>query len=86
MFQMLREKFKGMKEGKQIAYPMDVRPSKKEAKEIAHSMGVNDYLICPNRREAQRIYGFLKRRADCDIITRSVMHNGKEAIKVWRIR
>ena len=28
----------------------------------------------------------LKIKAEGDVMTRSVMHNGKEAIKVWRIR
>lgn len=90
MFEMLWGKLKGVKEGRQIAYPMDRHPSMAEARQIAYSMDVNDYVICPDRKQALRIYGFIKRhkkgKEQGDVMTRSVMHNGKEAIKVWRIR
>jgi len=86
MFDRLWGKLKGVSEGVHIEYPFDERPTKDEAKGIAKAIKVNDFTICPNRREAQRIYGFLKRHGDCDVITRSVMHKGKECIKVWRIR
>ena len=86
MFDRLWGKLKGVSEGKQIDYPFDERPSKDEVRSIAERIGVNDFTVCPNRREALRIYGYLKRRGDCDVITRSVVFKGKECIKVWRIR
>jgi len=90
MFDILWGKLRGVKEGKRIPYPMDRQPSMAEARQIAYEMDVNDYVICPDRKQAQRIYGFIKRltkiKAEGDVMTRSVMHNGKEAIKVWRIR
>jgi len=90
MFDILWGKLKGVKEGRQIPYPLDRQPSMAEARQIAYEMDVNDYVICPDRKQAQRIYGFIKRhrksKLEGDVMTRSVMHNGKEAIKVWRIR
>tara|TARA_R100001460_G_scaffold31429_2_gene61876 strand:+ start:261 stop:521 length:261 start_codon:yes stop_codon:yes gene_type:complete len=84
IFDMLWGKLKGVREGVQHQYPSQ-RPSHKELREVADNMGVNDYVICPSRREAARVFARL-RRLDADCMTRSVMYNGKEAIKVWRIR
>ena len=86
MFETLWGKLKGVKEGRQIPFPLDRHPSLAEARQIAKSINVNDYVICPDRKQAQRVYGFLKRTAKGDVITRSVMYDGKECIKVWRIR
>tara|TARA_R100000700_G_scaffold6583_1_gene10214 strand:+ start:127 stop:399 length:273 start_codon:yes stop_codon:yes gene_type:complete len=90
MFDILWGKLKGVKEGRQIPYPLDRQPSMAEARQIAYEMDVNDYVICPDRKQAQRIYGFIKRhrksKFEGDVMTRSVIHNGKECIKVWRIR
>ena len=85
MFDTLWGYLKGVREGQQRDYPMSERPHYKEVRVIAKAIKVNDYVICPNRREAARVAKLL-RDWGSDYITRSVMHDGKEAIKVWRIR
>lgn len=85
MFDMIWGYFKGVKEGKQHDYPQSDRPSAAEVRKVASEIKVNDYIICPDRREAARVARLIK-LWDADCITRSVMHNGKESIKVWRIR
>ena len=84
MFDTLWGYLKGVREGKQHDYPLE-RPTPNEVREISLNIELNDYVICPNRREAARVARLLK-KWDADCITRSVMHKGKEAIKVWRIR
>tara|TARA_R100001129_G_scaffold185632_1_gene174448 strand:+ start:373 stop:633 length:261 start_codon:yes stop_codon:yes gene_type:complete len=86
MFEIIWGKLMGVKEGKQIDYPLDRHPSLAEARQIAYSMDVNDYVICPDRKQAHRIYGFLRRKPEGDVITRSVLYKGRECIKVWRIK
>ena len=85
MFDIIWGYLKGVREGQQRDYPMSERPDYKEVRVIAKAIKVNDYVICPNRREAARVAKLL-RDWGSDYITRSVMHDGKEAIKVWRIR
>lgn len=85
MFEMLWGKLKGVREGQQIAYPMDKSPDKQEVRDITSTIKLNDYVICPNRKEAQRVYRLLQ-QFNMQGITRSVMFEGKEAVKVWRIR
>jgi len=64
---------------------MSERPTAQTVREITLSVKVNDFVICPSRSEAARVARLLK-LWDSDCITRSIMHNGKECVKVWRIR
>lgn len=85
VFNNIWGKLKGVREGKQIDYPFDYSPDKQEVRDIASEIMLNDFVICPNRKEAMRVYRLLA-NFDMQSITRSVMWQGKEAIKVWRIR
>lgn len=85
MFDRVWGFLKGDKEGKQVDYPMDRKPHIDEVRNIAADIGVYDYVICPDRGEAMRVYRLL-RNFDMQAITRSVMHQGKECVKVWRVR
>lgn len=84
MFDRIWGKLRGVKEGIEIPYPVG-EVSVPQVRLVAESLHVNDFVICPNRREASRVYNMLK-KWDCDAITRSVMWHGKPSIKVWRIR
>lgn len=75
----------GAKEGVQIDYPLDHSPAIQEVRNITSTIGVYDFVICPDRKEAMRVYRLL-RNFDMQAITRSVMYQGKPCVKVWRVR
>ncbi len=90
MFEQIWGYFSGAKEGKEIAFDWpDDSAGKIPPKQIANlckRMEVNDYIICPNRRQSSRIFSWHRRNTDNQLITRSVISRGKESIKVWRVR
>lgn len=76
--------FKGVKEGIEVGYPSG-KVTHRQVRQVVKCIRVNDYVICPNRREAARVFTLLK-KSGCDAITRSIMWQGKPSVKVWRIR
>ena len=90
MFEQIWGYLTGAKEGKEIVWDWhDDNSEKIPPKYVANlckRMQVNDYIICPSRRESGRVFSWHRRNTDNQLITRSIMKNGKAVIKVWRIR
>ncbi len=83
MFRILHDKLWGVKEADRHEMPEgDVHYT--QIREIAAAMKVNDYVICKDQKQAQRIYVRLK-KINRSSQTRTVREKGKIVVKLWRL-
>lgn len=84
MFERVWGFLKGDKEGKSHEYP-ELPISATQVRALVMGMSVNDVVITPNRREAHRVMGIIKKEGGY-AISRTIMIKGEKAVKVWRVR